>query len=148
MPHDLSLIRAKPRPVSLVTSPMARKLDTHIALLPEDKAALDALEVRRRFFEKGCDITHEGQALPKAYILCAGWACSYKLMRNGTRQVINFYVPGDLMGVRWLLLPNSEDNLCAITQVEVGEINVEDLLEALHGNGSLAMSILWSTLRD
>lgn len=148
MPHDLSLLGAKPRFSPILTSSIARNLDTHIALLPEDKAALDALAIHKRVFTKGCDITHEGQSLQSAYVLCSGWACSYKLMRNGTRQVINFYVPGDLIGIRRLLLPNSDDNLCAITRVEVGEINVEHLVEAFHGDGRLAMSILWSTLRD
>lgn len=148
MPHDLSPLGAKTRSFPLPTSTIARKLDTHIAFLPEDKATLDSLEIRKRVFTKGCDIVHEGQQLQNAYILCSGWACSYKLMRNGTRQVINFYVPGDLIGIRRLLLPNSDDNLCAITRVEVGEINLQDLLEAFDGNGRLAMSILWSTLRD
>ncbi|HEY0122483.1 MAG TPA: Crp/Fnr family transcriptional regulator [Rhizobium sp.] len=148
MLHDLPLLGAKPRPLLLPKSPISRKLDTHITLSPQDKAALDSLEIHKRFFMKGCDIIHEGQQLQTAYVLCAGWACSYKLMRNGTRQVISFYVPGDLIGIRRLLLPHSDDNLYAITRVEVGEINVEDLLEAFHGNGCLAMSILWSTLRD
>jgi CRP-like cAMP-binding protein len=148
MPHDLSPLRAKTRLLPLPTRTITRKLDTHIAFLPEDKTILDSLEIRKRVFPKGCDIIHEGQQLQNAYILCAGWACSYKLLRNGTRQVINFYVPGDLIGVRPILLSNCDDNLCAITRVEVGEINVEDLFEAFDGNGRLAMSILWSTLRD
>ncbi len=148
MPHDLSLLGTKPRSLPLLTSPIARKLETHIALLPEDKVALASLEIRKRVFAKGSDITHEGQSRQSAYILCAGWACSYKLMRNGTRQVINFHVPGDLIGIRRILLPNCDDSLCAITRVEVGEINLEELAEAFHGNGHLAMSILWSTLRD
>ena len=148
MPHDLSPLGAKPKPLPHLTSLIASKLDTHFAFLPEDKAVLDSLEIHRRVFMKGCDIIHEGQQLQNAYILCTGWACSYKLMRNGTRQVINFYVPGDLIGIRRLLLPDSDDNLCAITRVELGEINVKDLAEAFHGDGRLVMSILWSTLRD
>lgn len=148
MPHDLSLLGAKPKPLALPTSVIAHRLDSLLALVPEDRAALDAFEIRKRVFMKGCDITHEGQQRQNAYILCAGWACSYKLMRNGTRQVINFHVPGDLIGIRRLLLPNADDNLGAITRVEVGEIDIEDLLEAFHGNGGLVRSILWSTLRD
>lgn len=148
MPHDLSLLAAQSRPVPLPTSPIAHKYDTRIALLPQDKAALESLRIHKRAFMKGCDIAHEGQSRHNAYILCEGWACSYKLMRNGTRQVISFHVPGDLIGIRRLLLPNSDDNLCAITRIEVGEISLEDLLEALNGNESLVRSILWSTLRD
>ncbi len=148
MPHDSSLPGAKSRTLHLPASSIAGKLDVHIAFLPEDKAILDALQIRKRVFIKGSDITHEGQSPQSAYILRAGWACSYKLMRNGTRQVINFYVPGDLIGIRRLLLSSADDNLCAVTRVEVGEINVEDLVEAFDGNGRLAMSILWSTLRD
>lgn len=148
MPQYPIPLGAKQRSLPFRASPIAGKLSAHIAFLPEDKVVLDSLEIRKRVFTKGCEITHEGQSAQNAYILRAGWACSYKLMRNGTRQVINFYVPGDLIGIRRLLLPNSDDNLYAVTRVEVGEINVEDLLEAFDGNGRLAMSILWSTLRD
>lgn len=148
MPHDLSPLETQPRPLSLTTSSVTHKLDTRIALLTADKAVLEALGIHKRVFMKGCDIIHEDQRRQNAYILCAGWACSYRLMRNGTRQVISFHVPGDLIGIRRLLLLNADDNLCAVTRIEVGEINVEDLLEAFHGNGGLVRSVLWATLRD
>lgn len=118
----------------------------HGALI--DPGAFRTLDTRSRVIIKGCDLLHEGQHERTAYLLRSGWACSYTILRDGTRQIINFYIAGDLMGIRRLLFPDSDDNLCAITNIEVEEIDMDDLFTALRSSRCLAISVLWSAFRD
>ena len=60
----------------------------------------DRLEAQRRFVAAGTDLVHERQVEHHAFILEEGWACSYKLLPDGGRQVIDFPIPGDVIGVR------------------------------------------------
>jgi CRP-like cAMP-binding protein len=54
------------------------------------------------------EIVHERQEGHHAFVLQEGWACAYKLLPDGGRQVIDFSVPGDFMGLRSVLLRTSD----------------------------------------
>ena len=76
-------------------SPLARKLGAFVALSGPELAAIDVFHQRRRSFEPGVDLVEQGQLGQLAYILADGWVCSFKLLSNGTRQIVDFQVPGD-----------------------------------------------------
>jgi CRP-like cAMP-binding protein len=38
----------------------------------------------------------------------AGWACSYKLLPDGARQIISFPIAGDIVGLRSVLLRTAD----------------------------------------
>ncbi|RKD56157.1 MULTISPECIES: Crp/Fnr family transcriptional regulator [unclassified Rhizobium] len=148
MPHDLLVLNGKLSRPSSSTSRNVHLSPFHMPGFSLGKEALNALVTRKRIYMKGCDIIHEDRQARSAYLIYTGWACSYRLLRNGTRQIINFHVQGDLLGARRLLSPDCDDNLSAITCVEVGEIDIDNLLAAFFSDNHLAMSILWSTFRD
>ena len=78
--------------------PLTRKLSAFVALSDTDLAVLDELHRRRRKFPAGRELMYEGQRGQAAYILAAGWALSYKLLPGGTRQIVDFQIPGDFAG--------------------------------------------------
>jgi CRP-like cAMP-binding protein len=80
---------------SVELSPLTRKLSAFVALSEVELAVLERLHQRRRSFVAGRDMVHQGQSAQAAYILSAGWVCSYKLQADGTRQIVDFQVPGD-----------------------------------------------------
>ena len=89
---------------SVELSPLTRKLSAFVALSEVELAVLERLHQRRRSFVAGRDMVHQGQSAQAAYILSAGWVCSYKLQADGTRQIVDFQVPGDFLGLRSVLL--------------------------------------------
>ncbi len=84
-------------------SPLARKLGNFVALSEAELAVLAGLHRRRRSFAAGRDLVHQGQTHQAAYILAEGWVCSYKLLRDGSRQIVDFQIPGDFLGLRSVL---------------------------------------------
>ena len=54
------------------------------------------------------EIVHERQEGHHAFILQERWACAYKLLPDGGRQVIDLSVPGDFMGLPSVLLRTSD----------------------------------------
>lgn len=103
-------------------SPLARKLGAFVALSEPELAALAVFHQRRRTFEPGVDLVRQGQLGQLAYILADGWVCSYKLLPSGTRQIVDFQVPGDFLGLRSVLFRTSDHNVEAMTKVEVSEV--------------------------
>ncbi len=129
-------------------SPLARKLGAFVALTEKELAVLEGFHQRRRSFEPGVDLVRQGQLGQLAYILADGWVCSYKLLPNGTRQIVDFQVPGDFLGLRSVLFRTSDHNAEAMTTVEVSEVSSVDLIDAFANTPRLATAVLWATSRD
>ena len=133
---------------TLEPSPLARKLQAFVALSDAELAILDRLHHRRRAFVEGRDLVHQGQSEQAAYILSSGWVCSYKIQRDGSRQIVDFQIPGDFLGLRSILLHTSDHSIEPIVPITAAEVSVGDLLQAFAQAPRLATAILWAASRD
>lgn len=129
-------------------SPFARKLGAFVALSEKEKLAIDQLHQHRRVFPSKRDILQQGEVKQSAYIITSGWAFSYKILRNGTRQIVDFQVPGDFVGLRSILFRTTDHNVEPIARVEAAEVLVHELLEIFSETPRLATAVLWAASRD
>lgn len=133
---------------AIQSSPLARKLGAFVALSESELFILANLHRRRRTFIAGRELMHQGQANQSAYILADGWVCSYKVLPSGTRQIIDFQIPGDFLGLRSILFRAADHNIEPITDIEASEVLASDLLEAFAKTPRLATAVLWAASRD
>ena len=49
--------------------------------------------------EKGSTILVEGSHSAHLFTVLSGWAFRYKTLEDGRRQILNFVLPGDLVGL-------------------------------------------------
>ena len=129
-------------------SALARKLSTFMKLSREELAVLVDLQSKSRSVKRDQELTDEGRAGNKAFILQKGWACSYKMLPDGGRQIIAFPIPGDCVGVRSLLLRTSDHSFCALTEAVVSAIEAPRLLEIFNKFPRLGAAFLWAVSRD
>lgn len=129
-------------------SPLTKKLSAFVSLSDHDRVVLERLHRTRRSFVAGRDLVHQGQTEQAAYILAAGWVCSYKLQPDGKRQIVDFQIPGDFLGLRSILLRTSDHSFEPIVDIEAIEVPKEDLLGAFSETPRLATAILWAASRD
>jgi CRP-like cAMP-binding protein len=128
--------------------PLARKLGAFVTLSQTEHRVLDRLHMRRRKFVAGTDLVHQGQSDQAAYILISGWALSYKLLPNGERQIVDFQIPGDFLGLRSVMLHLSDHSIEPVTDIEVTEVHASDLLAAFSETPRLATAVMWAVSRD
>jgi CRP-like cAMP-binding protein len=119
-----------------------------VALSDPEFAVLAALHSRRRVFQPGKDLIYQGQSDRSAYILAKGWVCSYKILPDGTRQIVAFQIPGDFLGLRSVLFRTADHNVEPVTKVEASEVLASDLLDAFTRTPRLATAVLWAASRD
>jgi len=129
-------------------SPLTRKLSAFVALSSVDHATLARFDRRRRSFQAGHELIHEGQAKASAFILSEGWACSYKLLPDGARQIVDFQIPGDFLGLRSILFRTADHSIEAVTRIEATEVLASDILDAFADAPRLATAVLWAASRD
>ena len=64
---------------------------------------LDSIEAARSHainVNAGSVLIHEGQPSAQLYTLYSGWAFRYKTLQDGRRQILNFLLPGDVLGLQ------------------------------------------------
>ncbi len=129
-------------------SPLTRKLSAFVALSQPELAVLERLHQRRRTFAVGREMVHQGQSGQASYILSDGWVCSYKIQPGGTRQIVDFQVPGDFLGLRSVLLRTSDHSFEPVVDIQAAEVLTTDLLDAFAQTPRLATAVLWAASRD
>lgn len=127
---------------------LARKLAAFAQLSDRELGCLAELQVAKNHVKKGKEIVNEGQVGQVAYVLQEGWACSFKLLPDGGRQIISFPVPGDCVGLRSLLLKTSDHSFSALTDSIVTGVDTSRMMRIFSEMPRLGAAILWSTSRD
>ncbi|SEO14462.1 cAMP-binding domain of CRP or a regulatory subunit of cAMP-dependent protein kinases [Salinihabitans flavidus] len=134
--------------MSILQSPLMRKLSAFVALSDDDLEILARFHRRRRTFPSGHELVHEGHRNQSAFILAEGWAFSYKMLPNGDRQIVDFQIPGDFLGLRSTLFRTSDHSVEAITPIKASEVLTSDILDGFAQAPRLAVAVLWAASRD
>ncbi len=131
-----------------VNSHLVKKLNTFVQLSERELGCLAELQSSSLRVKRGMDLVYEGQTGHMAYILQAGWACSFKLLPDGGRQIIAFPVPGDCIGLRSVLLRTSDHSFSALTDVVVSGVEASRMISIFDEFPRLGTAILWAASRD
>lgn len=134
--------------MTILKSPLTRKLAAFVAMSDADLEILTRFHRSRKTFLPGHEMVTEGQSDQTAFILAEGWACSYKIMPDGERQIVDFQIPGDFLGLRSVLFRTSDHSIEAITRIEASVVVSSDLLDGFGQSARLATAILWAASRD
>ena len=127
---------------------LIRKLSIYTRFLAAELECLTQLQSTHESIGASTDMVHEGQAGHRAFILQKGWAFSYKLLPDGGRQIINFKVPGDFIGLRSVLLRTSDHSFGTISDCIVSPISVKRAITVFNEHPRVGAAILWSLARD
>src|SRR5271166_2246128 len=127
---------------------LARKIGAFVQLSEAELEFLADLQSAPFPLARGKELVHEGELREAAYILQAGWGCSFKLLPDGGRQIITFPLPGDCVGVRSTLLGTSDHSFSALTDAVVTRIEAPRLERMFTEFPYLGAAVLWATSRD
>ena len=126
---------------------LARKLDQFTRLSSEDRGALAALTSERvRQFGAREDIVREGERPDHLNVFLSGWACRYKQLEDGRRQIVAFLLPGDLCDHNGFLLREMDHSIGALTPVTVAEVSPDAVLALEARHPRIGQALVWETL--
>jgi CRP-like cAMP-binding protein len=128
-------------------NPLIRKLGQFVRLSPSDKAMLTrASSDRMRKFGPRADITREGDKPRDVHLLLSGWACRYKQLEDGRRQVVSFFLPGDMCDLNIFILKEMDHSIGTITPVTIIDLSRDFFDEISTGFPRVATALWWETL--
>ena len=93
-------------------------------------------------------IVVEGQSDAPLYTLLRGWAFRFKTLSDGRRQILNFLLPGDFIGVQQKMTDVSAHGVDALSDVVLCVFQRDALWELHRAAPALGFSITWLTAHE
>lgn len=101
----------------------AERLGHLTTLTSDERAAIARLEGRERSLRRGAVLVREHEASADLFVLKRGMMTSYVLLPDGSRQILRFLFPGDLIATATLLHAKSTESVAALTDSVVAPID-------------------------
>lgn len=98
--------------------------------------------------EPGTTIIAEGQRHPQLYTVLAGWGFRYKILEDGRRQILNYLLPGDLVGLQGNLMNEMLHSVEALTRMSLCIFERQRLTTLFRHHPSLAYDLTWIASRE
>ncbi len=124
------------------------KLRGFATLDDDDVKALTVSIARARLYPARHDLIREGDRPGPVFIVLDGWACRYKILPNGARQVLAFLMPGDSCDLHVGLLAQMDHCIQTITPARVATIERGEMDAMMENHPNIARAMYISQLVD
>ncbi|WP_197426041.1 Crp/Fnr family transcriptional regulator [Erythrobacter sp. CCH5-A1] len=124
--------------------PLFRLLGRYMPLEQADRTALAALEAGPLCHgDARTDIAREGENPTVIRLLVSGWACRYKDLPDGRRQIVDFFLPGEFCDLNIYILSELDHSIGALTAVRYYEIQPQQFQDVIDQRPRLLRALLW-----
>lgn len=133
-----------------MTNLLIRKLEQFAALGPNDRRALDSIVATARTRDVGADqdLVRDGERPSECVLILEGFACRYKILPSGKRQIMSFHIPGDICDLHGLLLGSMDHSIGTLAPTKVASIPHAILRGLIDEYPKVAQALWQDTLVD
>jgi CRP-like cAMP-binding protein len=128
-------------------NPFLHRLENYARLSqPDREGALRLWAERRQSFRAKDDVVREGEEPRFVRLVADGWACRYKYLEDGRRQVLGLFVPGDICDINVFVLREMDHFIAAVTPLTLAQISREVFEEVTLAHPRLLQALWWDSL--
>jgi CRP-like cAMP-binding protein len=127
-------------------NPFIRKLRHGASLTSVDEQILAELAHSVHQAEARRDLSFEGEAPRTLVLILEGWACRYKQLENGRRQIISVFIPGDLCEPFGVLPQFMESSIATLTPAVVARVPLDEIRKATQVSLRIEEALWWDLL--
>jgi CRP/FNR family transcriptional regulator, anaerobic regulatory protein len=96
----------------------------------------------------GTTFLRQGTRNEHLFTVLNGWAFRYKMLDDGRRQILNYALPADLIGLQGSLMEEMEHSVEALTDLRLCVFPRERLWDLYSKFPSLAFDVTWIAARE
>ena len=127
---------------------LTRKLSGFVDLSFDEQAAVGALIPRIREVDARVDLTREGDVPEDVHLILDGFACRYKMLPNGQRQIMAYLIPGDFCDLNVFILDEMDHNIGTIAPCKVAAIPRSAIDKITSQYPNVTRAFWWCALVD
>ena len=131
-----------------MTNAFIRKLSNNASLSGEDIELLTQVCGVPRNVPAKRDLIVEGDAPGPIFVILEGWACRYKILPEGTRQITAFLMPGDCCDLHASVLEQMEHTIATLTPARVAQVPRATMEKLILTRPGITKAFWWTQLVD
>lgn len=128
--------------------PLLRKLEVLGQVSDEEKQAILDLPLVVKVFDPKSDVVQDGDRPVDCCLVLDGFVCRYKILPDGKRQIMGFYIPGDIPDLQSLHLKVLDNSIGTLVTSRIALIPHLVLQNLLRRHPNLADLFWRDTLID
>lgn len=121
-----------------------RKLEIHEDLSADGVAFMRRFKTGELKVDAGTTLLMEGSNSPQLFTVLKGMGLRYKLLPNGERQVVNFVLPGDFLGLQAGVMGEMKHSVEVTTPMVLCVFNRSELWNLFKTEPERAFDLTWS----
>ena len=129
-------------------SALLKKLEIFASLSEAERTMFGTLSKDVRTVAARRNIIRDGERPEHLHLIVEGWAARYKLLADGSRQIVAFLIPGDFCDLHVMLLGKMDHGIQALTECRVAYLPSADVAQMTAGQNGLTRALWLSTLVD
>jgi CRP-like cAMP-binding protein len=98
--------------------------------------------------DAGAGIIAEGTNSAHLYTVLEGWTFRYKTLESGNRQILNFALPGDFIGLQSSMFNEMDHSVDALSEVRLCVFARDRIWELFERHAGLAFDLTWLATHD
>jgi CRP-like cAMP-binding protein len=123
-------------------------MSQHAPLSACDVGLLMAACQTQRTVPARTDLIREGDKPGPDFVFLEGWACRYKLLPEGTRQITAFLMPGDTCDLHASVSTAMGHSISSLTKVKIALVPRAILRTLIETRPAISEAYLWNQLVD
>jgi CRP-like cAMP-binding protein len=131
-----------------MANPFIAKLEHGAALSDEDRQALEKAVGTIRHVGARKDLIEEGDRPESVHVIVEGFACRYKVLPDGQRQIMAWLVPGDLCDLHITILGQMDHAIGTLAPCKIAYISQDRIEELTSRHPAINRALWWATLVD
>lgn len=98
--------------------------------------------------DRGATVLVEGSHNSHLYTVLSGWGFRYKVLSDGRRQILNYVMPGDLIGLQGSLMGEMQHSVEALSGLILCVFERDKLFDLYKKHPGLGYDITWLAARE
>jgi CRP-like cAMP-binding protein len=123
-----------------IASRLILRLEHYTPLGAEDKQAMESVASGVKRFDRGDTLARPGESIDRIFGIVDGFACRYRLLPDGRRQIVAFMLPGDLCDTRSFHMPYRDHTIGALSTVDA-VVFTRDNIRELESRSTLSRAL-------
>jgi CRP-like cAMP-binding protein len=148
MEQASAAVGGTPVPEEFNDNALIRKLSHFAPLSVADCGVLDELVSQEERMSARVDIFSEGTVPQYVFVVLEGMAVRYRDLPDGGRQLMTFFLPGDLCDMHALIAKPMDHSISAITPVRLAAISPARMMDIFAHHPRISAALWWNLMQE
>jgi CRP-like cAMP-binding protein len=128
--------------------PFVVRLRSLVDITAADRESLQDVIESEQEVKKRRDLVLDGYEFCKLCFVKDGFAARYKLLRNGKRQIVNFVLPGDIVGLPGSFFDRAANSVIAVSDMTLQVCSLESFVGLCYRRPKFGLVLSWLAVQE